>query len=53
MYKPTGSHEVDFVIGNKRDYSNYKISCLKGGGGGLLERGDLLQNKRGRRGLNI
>ena len=52
--KPTGPHEVDFVIGNRRDL-NYTISCPKRervireeGGlitktdfqtGGLLERG--------------
>ena len=40
--KPTGPHEVDFIIGNRMDY-NYKISCPKkrGGGGGvvIIERG--------------
>ena len=38
--KPPGPHEVDFIIGNMRDY---KISCPKRGevwgGGGIREEG--------------
>ena len=43
--KSTGSHEVDFIIGNCIGGNNYKISCLERGGGGEVTReGRLLQN---------